>query len=867
MTHKNGHNKGNGNGGGDTSGGGGKGGGKYKTIPILEDFTFNVDEGITFSESVIAYDGDNFDIISYSFADGSLSYIYDDGTIFDIDQYTGLITTDTPLDYELTATYSLTVLATDLGGNTDTGTVTITVTGTNDEPVIEGSTDPAPIAEIVGDSSAQDIPPQTGTITISDADVGDPMTLSVTGNATVTYSGGDISNPLSALNNADTADGSPDSIDVSALIDSSAITFTTPPPFVSNGGTQVWDWVYDPAPADLDWLRIGKTLTITYDAQVDDGTIVVGTQPLVITITGTNDDVAVNNDTGMTDVNEALDASAQVVTGSGTLTIEDQDVGDTITYTVVTATFPVEWSGGMIPGAINTSPLTNLANLVVNGGATNLSNGETFDAGYAYTSGSTDLDWLNAGETLTISYNVKVDDGTTTTTQTVSITIYGADDDPIANDDFAQTDQDTVFIAPGSVLDNDDPVDITDTLSVLKVAGVDVPGGGLNINSTAGGILSMNQDGTYQFDPNGEYDQLDVAEIAVENIELTISNDEGVTTTSNLQIIIEGINDVPVAVNDVGPHVNEDDLAPTASGYSVLDNDDDVDDETIDITEIEGVPVAFNVPTLLSSGALVTMASDGTFDYDPNGAWEFLDAGDIGLDTFTYTISDGDLTDTATVTVTVEGEDDTDDIVFFGSIAADIYTGVDGISYFLIGNNGDDTLTGANKDDLIEGGKQADELDGRAGDDTIDGSAGDDTITGGEGADFLTGGGQSDLFVFDDGDSADAAFMENGGAGVNSGDQYKGFFDVITDFDLDGDDQLDLTAVNNDGTGGDVGTDPLGANEYAVYQGSWDGTDTFTIGGGADAILVYDQDAGGNDAAIVLVGSSAVFDSADVTFT
>ena len=49
------------------------------------------------------------------------------------------------------------------------------------------------------------------------------------------------------------------------------------------------DWHYDPAAADLDWLRAGDTLTLTFVAQVDDGHGNVGAQNLVITITGTND--------------------------------------------------------------------------------------------------------------------------------------------------------------------------------------------------------------------------------------------------------------------------------------------------------------------------------------------------------------------------------------------------------------------------------------------------------------------------------------------------------------------------------------------------------------------------------------------------
>ena len=49
--------------------------------------------------------------------------------------------------------------------------------------------------------------------------------------------------------------------------------------------------------------------------------------------------------------------------------------------------------------------------------------------------------------------------------------------------------------------------------------------------------------------------------------------------------------------------------------------------------------------------------SDGSYTYLANSANE-LDDGDIGTDIFTYTVSDGSLTDTATLTITVEGIND-----------------------------------------------------------------------------------------------------------------------------------------------------------------------------------------------------------------
>ena len=127
-----------------------------------------------------------------------------------------------------------------------------------------------PFPRLLGDSSAQDIPQVNGTISITDQDLGDTLTVTVNGNATASYNGGAV--PVE------------NSVNVAALIASGAISFDAA---ISNGEQVIIDWHYNPAAADLDWLRQGDTLTITYVAQVDDGHGNVGAQNLVITITGT----------------------------------------------------------------------------------------------------------------------------------------------------------------------------------------------------------------------------------------------------------------------------------------------------------------------------------------------------------------------------------------------------------------------------------------------------------------------------------------------------------------------------------------------------------------------------------------------------
>jgi hypothetical protein len=124
--------------------------------------------------------------------------------------------------------------------------------------------------------------PITGTLTVSDDDIGDKLTASVTGPAVIKYNG---STTL------------PDGVNVDALINPKAVTFDST---TADGKADVLHWSYNPDHPDLDFLEPGDTLTITYHAQVNDGHATTGDQALTITLTGTGSSVV--NGTAHNDV-------------------------------------------------------------------------------------------------------------------------------------------------------------------------------------------------------------------------------------------------------------------------------------------------------------------------------------------------------------------------------------------------------------------------------------------------------------------------------------------------------------------------------------------------------------------------------------
>ena len=98
---------------------------------------------------------------------------------------------------------------------------------------------------------------------------------------------------------------------------------------------------------------------------------------------------------------------------------------------------------------------------------------------------------------------------------------------------------------------------------------------------------------------------------------------------------VGGANDAPVAVDDPGASTSED----VAVTVDVLANDSDVDGDGLSVDSV----------TQPSNGSVVNNGADVT--YTP-------DADFNGTDSFTYTVTDGSLTDTATVTVTVAAVND-----------------------------------------------------------------------------------------------------------------------------------------------------------------------------------------------------------------
>ncbi len=195
------------------------------------------------------------------------------------------------------ATQSFTFTVTDGSGATDTKTLTITLDGANDTPVLTASVTAHTFTDTAADDSFSAV---TGTLSRDDRDSGDSATYSVTG--------GSAGTPISGFDIAR-------STDYGTLYLNSATGAYT---FIPNDGA-------------IEGLKTAATQSFTFT--VTDGSGATDTKTLTITLDGANDTpVLTASVTAHTFTDTAADDSFSAVTG--TLSREDRDSGDSATYSV-----------------------------------------------------------------------------------------------------------------------------------------------------------------------------------------------------------------------------------------------------------------------------------------------------------------------------------------------------------------------------------------------------------------------------------------------------------------------------------------------------------------------------------------------------
>jgi VCBS repeat-containing protein len=445
----------------------------------------------------------------------------------------------------LTLTYHVSV--TDPSGGTDTQDVTVTILGTNHPVVITSGAESASVTELADTTGSAAIDTTTtvpaGTLNFTDADTGDTHTVTTTLTST---SGGTVP----AATQADLAAA------LSTTLHDSTGT-----------GTGSVDWNFNIADQDLDYLAAGETLTVNYSVKVSDAST-NATQTVSVVITGANDPVAITSgpqsgsvaEQANTSGSTSLDSTTPVPTG--TLAFTDVDLSDT--HSVNVAVNSAVWSGGdFIPSdTLNDlqAALTTMLHDSTGTGAGGID--------WSFAIQDKDLDFLGAGETLTVTYDVTVSDGITTSTQQVTVTATGALD-PLVVNPVTTTVSDTGIADAGNVVASGNVIfegadSSGDASTSLTVSDVNGQGTDVSIAGTYG-TLFVGSDGAYNFTANTAFDQLQVGDNPTETFNITVMDSLGRTQATTLTLNLVGADDAPVITSTNALGSITEDAGPTVA--------------------------------------------------------------------------------------------------------------------------------------------------------------------------------------------------------------------------------------------------------------------------------------------------------------
>ncbi|MGY0219126.1 Ig-like domain-containing protein, partial [Endozoicomonadaceae bacterium StTr2] len=395
-------------------------------------------------------------------SDGSYSYQLDNSNA-DVQKLAG------PTE---TLTETFTYKVSDGNGGFDTATLTITIRGTNDAPIVETA---------LGDQSSTDgqsgvaVDISTG---FSDYDQGDQLTFS--------------------------AANLPPGLSIN---DQGMITGTLDPS-ASQGGTD-GSYSVTITATDKQGLTVQQTFNwkvVNLDPQATD-------DAGQVTEDGNSDS---SSQTSQSTTGNVIDNDADTGPDSDPLTIIDTDTGN--------------HSG-------------QYGELTLNQ-----------DGSYSYTLNNSHpaVQALAQGQTLTERFSYTVSDRQGgTATATLVITVNGTNDAPDAVADSNSTNEDTAITKDnsGSVLTNDTDIDNNATKAVSKVTNSegDTATPGETIRGNNGGRFTLHEDGTYDFDSGNDFQDLQQGEQRTTEVEYTVTDEHGATSTAKLVITVGGVNDAPTA--------------------------------------------------------------------------------------------------------------------------------------------------------------------------------------------------------------------------------------------------------------------------------------------------------------------------------
>ncbi len=435
-----------------------------------------------------------------------------------------------------------------------------------------------------------------------------------------------------------------------------------------------------PTNGDVGAIDVRVTVTDTSNASVDD--------VVRLTVLNTNDAPVAQAKT------DAATEGGAVITGNVVAT--DVDTGTALTYSLTAAA----------PAGLTFNP----------------------DGSYSFDPTVTAYNPLQAGATQAVVATYQASDGITTASNTLTITVTGTNDVPIAGSDSAVTTRNAAVTV--AVRGNDSDPD-ADALTVSAVT------------QGASGVVTIDAaTGNPRYTPNATF-------IGFDNFNYTVSDGHGGTSTAAVGVTVASL---------LG-----DNNANTLTGTNAVD-------------------------VIVANGGADAINASGGNDYVDGGDGNDTIRGGAGADTLkggggndTFQVTGAELTGDV-----IDGGADADTLHFIGNVTLGGVLTMSGVETLNMGGftlsvqtaaavnlsglallNGGaingaaavNNITGTQGADTINGGGGNDVLAGFTGNDTLSGGAGNDALEGGAGNDILVGGAGTDTML---GDAGNDTFQVTG---------------------------------------------------------------------------------------------------------
>ncbi|MDQ0027475.1 VCBS repeat-containing protein [Variovorax paradoxus] len=407
------------------------------------------------------------------------------------------------------ATDTFTYQVTDADGGTGLATVTVTITGANDGPIITSQ-------DLVGAVSEQVAPAGTlsdsGVIGFSDLDLSDVHLVSATGTPV-----GSVLGSLTAVKNSDTTG-------------------------TGTGGQLTWTYTVDATA--VEYLAAGETRVESFTITVNDQHGGIVTRQIDVTITGTNDAPMIGAADAAAAVTE--DAATPILSDSGTITFDDVDLSDV--HGVSVAAGPGNTLGGVLTAGVSDS-------------ATGAGDG-TVSWNYSVANAATQ--YLAQGQTATETFTVSINDGHGgTVNQQITVTVTGTNDVPVIGgvaSGAVSEDGSTPNLSTSGAL----------TIADVDQGQSNFTPQASTAGSNGYGSFTLAADGSWTYIANngqGAIQQLGAGE-SISDSFTAVSSDG--TASRVVTVTITGTNDVPVIGGVATGAVSEDASTPNLSTGGAL---------------------------------------------------------------------------------------------------------------------------------------------------------------------------------------------------------------------------------------------------------------------------------------------------------